>query len=175
MAARRTSFHFPKDAAARLAAVGALTHIDAESDVIRAALEAYDRLLDVVEAGWRIIVRDHAGNEWAYSPYRPFAYPGLKQVALAEPAETKGKSFFFSGEAVDRLESIRERSYVKSHTDAIRVALTAYGELLRVDAAGDEIVVRDRDGGERLYNPHRPFPPVTVTAATQSQSVPEAV
>lgn len=172
MPPRRTSFHFPKEASARLAAVGALTHIEGEADVIRAALDAYDRLLDIIEGGWRIVVRDHEGREWAWSPYRPFTYPGLNKVALVEPGDTKAKSFFFSGDAVDRLESIRERSYVKSHVEAIRVALTAYGELLRIDAAGDEILVRGRDGSEQFYNPHRPFAlPVSEPARRTTEAV----
>ena len=157
MSAHRTSFHFPSEAAGQLNAILERTYLANYADVIRAALRAYDDLLRIA-SDHKIFVRDKYGKLWPYSPHVRFSYPGLD--ALKPRSESNGhapKNFFFSGEAVKRLESIQHRSHLKSNPDAIRAALSAFIELIAVDAAGDEIIVRDREGNERPYSPHTPF------------------
>jgi hypothetical protein len=112
--------------------------------------------------GYKIIVKNKARDEFVYPPYASFNYPGLDELLDVAAIDSTSKkevprNFFFSGEAVEQLESIKARSFLKTNADAIRVALTSYSELLAIDAAGDEIFVRDRNGNELAYSPHRPW------------------
>jgi hypothetical protein len=157
--ARRTSFLFPKDAAAKLAAIRSRTYMENDADVIRMALSVYDTLLELAELNCKIVVRDRCGKDWPYSPYTRFSYPGLNGVApdqTDQAEEACEKNFFFSGEAVEKLDSVRARSEARTNADAIRLALTAFNQLLMVDMAGDGIVVRDPDGGECFFNLFNP-------------------
>ena len=159
-ATRRTSFHFPKQAIAQLNAIRERTRLDANSDVIRIALQAYDELLDLSDDGCSLFIIDKDGAEWEYSPYKKCLYPRFGQLENGD-TETEEKSvasnFFFSGEAASRLESIKARSYAKTSADAIRLALTSYKELILADEDGCAIMVRDSNGVEAAYNPYRPF------------------
>lgn len=161
MSVRRTSFHFPQKAIAELTEIKQRVHLDNNSDIIRAALKAYDRLLEFACLGYKIFIHDKNGDNWSYSPYTRFTYPGLEMLKVKTVRPTpsiKGvsRNFFFSGEAVEKLESIRQRSYVKTNADAIRVALISYKELLTVWDNGDKIIIRDHNDFEYLFNPHAP-------------------
>lgn len=159
MSTRRTSFHFPEKAVEQLRSIQRRSRLDSGADVIRVALAAYDELLRIALGGYKILVRDQSGREWLYSPYTKFTYPGLDTHAITPPIqdEKPPKNFFFSGEAVERLESIRKRSRAQSNADAIRMALSAYDELLGVIAAGDTIIIQDKQGNEQSYSPYAPL------------------
>jgi len=159
MSGRRTSFYFPKEAMAALGAIQRRTRLDNGADVIRIAVITYWQILHFIDDGHKIVVRDKAGDEFPYSPYRPFEYPGLITPTTDQESEqsVSPKSFFFSGDIVTKLDEIRARGYVRTNSDAIRVALAAYRELISVVSAGDEIIVRQRDGQEFSFDPDAPY------------------
>jgi hypothetical protein len=166
----------------QLMAIMQLSYLETGADVIRAALHAYDDILYLDQKNYKIIVKDKSGEEFVYSPYTTFRYPGLdtgdrylENNAGAETGKATPKNFFFTGEAVDRLESIKAQSFMKSNADVIRLALTAYSELLTIDAKGDEIVVRNREGIEQVYSPHRPWPREEADAQPQRPGKAEGV
>ena len=144
MAERRTSFVFPPDAARKLAAIRELSYLNSEADLLKAAISVYETLLGLTAGGWRVFVRDRQGREWAYSPYLRFTYPGIEDrlasLGAPGPAPMTGKSFFFSGDAVKRIEAIKRASYVSNNADVVRACLSAY-----------------RTGHEEPFSPHRPF------------------
>ncbi len=162
MAARRTSFHFPREAVAQLNAIRLRTYIDSNAEIIRMAVVAYDELLTLDAAGHRMSVIDRAGASWPFSPFMRLNYPGLAREALNSEAEAASDkavaaNFFFTDDVVDRLESIKQLSHIKSNADIIRVALSQYKELILVHEAGDSVVITARDGSEGVYSPFRPF------------------
>jgi hypothetical protein len=165
MADRRTSFIFPPDAARKLAAIRRLSYLSTDASLLKAALSAYESILSLWSSGWRFFVRDKKGGEWPYSPYARLVYPGIAEqlVAINEAAASeriaKSKTFFFSGEAVKKIDSIKNASFVTSNADVVRLCLSAYEELLAVAAAGDELFARSRLGEEQVFNPHSPFVP----------------
>jgi len=157
--ARRTSFVFPAEAASALAAIRSRTYLEDDADVIRIALSVYDNLLELAELHCAIFVSDESGREWPFSPYTRFNYPALSDAANdAAPQDHKSpaKSFFFSGEAVSRIDSIRERSEVRNHADAIRLALTVFNQLVLVHSLGHKIIVRTSDGSDFYFNVFNP-------------------
>jgi hypothetical protein len=159
MAAERTSFSFPEAAVGALHAIKSRARLENDADVIRVALRSYDDILSIDEAGMDIVVVDKAGEEWNYSPYTKFDHPELAR----RPVQAAGKkgdapiNFFFTGEAVSRIKSIKERSFLNTNADVIRVALTAYDELITVMTAGGRVVVRNDKGNEAIFSPHRPW------------------
>ena len=158
-APRRTSFVFPPEAAAALEAIRLRTYIDDDADVIRIALSVYDNLLHLAELHCAIAVCDKRGQNWAFSPYTRFTYPGLTNATADKRANAKknrSKNFFFSGEAVNRLDSIRARSETRTNADAIRLALTIFNQLVQIYSAGDHVVVRASDGEESYFNVFNP-------------------
>jgi len=158
MVGQRTSFHFSREAGEQLTAIRSRTILSNNADVIRAALSAYDTLLRLEEEGLEFVIIVEDGAEYAYSPYKKCAYPGFDdQLLKGNPLEKVARNFFFSKESVSHLEAIRDRSFVSSNADAIRVSLTAYRELLIIEELGDRLVVRDSDGNEAAYSPHRPW------------------
>jgi hypothetical protein len=106
-------------------------------------------------------VRDSEGKEWPWSPYESFEYPILQNTQATKPDVRSTKkiprNFFFSGEAVEQLESIKCNCFAESNADAIRIALTAYNELINVHVLGYEIFIRDKFGSETQYNPRAPL------------------
>jgi Arc/MetJ-type ribon-helix-helix transcriptional regulator len=173
--AARTSFQFPKKAMAELRAIKERARLNDTADVIRIALQAYEEMLDLYDGHQRMFIVDphNRKQEWEYSPYRQCAYPGFGEMC-SEDIETKKDApgtFFFSGEAAKSLASIRSRSYANSNSDAIRLALTAYKELVLADEAGCSIVVRDGKGGEVAYNPYRPFRRTTSEVETSQATI----
>jgi hypothetical protein len=161
MLKRRTSFHFPKEAATALQAIWARSRLGNASDVIRAALSTYNALIQIVSGGGEVIVRTKDGRQWLWSPYEPFNYPNLSSIPPVNDDKSVTRkvprNFFFSGDAVDKLDSIKAKCFAETNADAIRIALTAYNELIGVSAVGDEIIIRDKCGNEKLYNPHAPL------------------
>jgi hypothetical protein len=164
MSAQRASFLFPREASAALASIREHADVKQDADAIRLALSAFDSLLELVELSCRLFVRDREGRDWPYSPYRRFSYPGLEDALQQLPARDddgqspseQPKNFFFSGPAVERLKAIRARSVVPTNADAIRLALTKFDQLLKVEDVGDSIVVRDLEGRESLFNLFNP-------------------
>lgn len=159
---RRTSFHFPKEAMAQLDAIRVRTHIADNSELIRNALNAYDELVMLAADGMQMFIRDSEGRKWPYSPYVKLDYPGLKREgfnaeAAAAVETAKSGNFFFSGDVIKKIESLKRRSHLSSNVDAIRVALSAFKELVLVAQAGDSMFVRDLSGREHPYSPFQPF------------------
>lgn len=157
---KRTTFYFPLEAASRLHSIMKRSRLENRADVIRAALGAYDELLEVSAAQCRIVVRDKHGEEYAYSPHSPFHYPGYASghaEKSAEQTEDAPKNFVFSAEAAAKLDSIRLRSRLQSNADVIRAALGSFDELISVVAVGDQIIIRDRFGNEQFYSPFAPL------------------
>ena len=154
MAARRTSFLFPKDAAAELAAIRQQSCVDDDSDAIRLALSVLEALIEIAGSGSKIFIRDGNGKLWPYSPFRRFTYDGLARAAqnAPPPPAAEPKNFFFSGEAVERMDLIRERTDLSTHSDVIRFALLTLNQLLTIDSLGDEVVVRDRADRDEIFN-----------------------
>jgi hypothetical protein len=113
-----------------------------------------------VESGTRIFVRDSDGASYPFSPYTKFSYPGFGGgdyiVDATQCGPASAKNFFFSGVAVKSLESIKKRCHSKNNADAIKIALTAFAELLFIYDRLDDIVLIDRQGNEALFNPHNP-------------------
>ena len=159
--AKRTAFYFPEEAAVRLQKIKKRARLDNSANVVRAALSAYDELLEVALAGCTIVVKDREGQEWPYSPYTRFSYPGLARktepIAAISATEKSPKNFAFSEAAVATLESIRKRSYLESNADVIRAALAAYDELTTAFSAGDQIIIRDTEDNECTYTPYAPL------------------
>ncbi len=160
--ARRTSFHFPKEAMAQLDAIRVRTHIADNSELIRSALNAYDELVMLFAKGNQMFIRDSEGQKWPYSPYVKLNYPGLKRdefntEAAVANENAKAGNFFFSGDVIKTIESLKRRSHLSSNVDAIRVALSAFKELVLVAQAGDSMFVRDLAGREHPYSPFQPF------------------
>jgi hypothetical protein len=167
---RRTSFTFSPEAMAQLHAIQARTHVADNSELIRSALNAYDELVVLAADGNKMFVRDSDGKPWPYSPYIKLSYPGLNREAFnAEAAKaaktTKAETFFFSGDIIQKIESLKKRSHLSSNIEAIRVALSAFKELVLVLEAGDVFYVRDANGVEKPYNPFQPFRADTLVAA----------
>jgi hypothetical protein len=158
VAPRRTSFLFPTEAATALENIRARTYFDDDADVIRIALAVCDNILELAELHCSIAVRDTNGQEWPYSPYTRFEHPNLGEAVRATPSTKKrpAKNFFFSGEAVERLDSIRARSEVRTNANVIRLALTIFNQLVQVHSAGHRIVVRTTDGEESFFNIFNP-------------------
>lgn len=160
-AGKRTTFYFPAEAATQLHSIMRRSRLDNGADVIRAALSAYDELLEVTEARGSIAIQDRAGHEWLYSPHFPCSYPGLSNIASEADSpngeEKVPKNFVFSAEAAAKLDCIKSRSRFGSNADVIRAALDTYDELIRVVMAGDHIVVRDEAGNEQFYTPYAPL------------------
>lgn len=165
MSARRTSFHFPREAVTQLCKIQARARYAEAADIIRASIVAYDILLDIA-ADYKIIVRSADGRVWPYSLFRPFTYPGIEELRTREVSNEVTarfpKNFFFSGDAVARLESIKLRCHVHSNSDVIRTSLSCFDELTSVEAVGDDVVIRGSDKGEWLFNPYTPRRPVAV-------------
>jgi hypothetical protein len=153
---RRTSFAFPKDATARLAAIRSKTYLENDADVIRLALSVLDSLLNLIGVGCKIVIHDSAGKNWPYSPFVRSPYPDLQSEPSLDgrDGETRSvaKNFFFSGEAVDRLVAIREKTDFRTNADVIRLALVTLDHLLTVDMNGDEIIARDCEGQDCLFS-----------------------
>jgi hypothetical protein len=171
----RTSFQFPKKAMAELRVIKERARLNDTADVLRIALQAYEEMLDLHDGHQRMFILDvhNQKQEWEYSPYKQCGYPGFGEMR-SEDSETRKDvpgAFFFSGEAAKSLASIRSRSYANSNADAIRLALTAYKELILADEAGCSIVVRDGKGGEAAYNPYRPFRRRTSEVATSQATI----
>lgn len=169
---KRTTFYFPTKAATQLSSIMRRSRLENGADVVRAALSAYDELLEVTEAGRSIVVRDKAGQEWPYSPHFPCNYPGLAlgeldtNVAAADEVKTP-KNFVFSEEAAAKLDFIKSRSRFRSNADVIRAALGAYDELVRVIMAGDRIIIRDEIGNEQSYSPYAPLMRIGMSAGVK--------
>jgi hypothetical protein len=173
----RASFLFPKDAATQLAAIRERTYIENDADIIRLALSVYDTLLELADSNQKIAIQDKSGHEWPYSPHLRFSYPGLEQFPDPEAPAGEGqeaKNFFFSGDAVQHLASIRDRSGVRTNADAIRIALTALNHFLKIDAAGDSVVIHDLDGQKRLFNVLSPASRRQVSRRAHALSEPTA-
>jgi Arc/MetJ-type ribon-helix-helix transcriptional regulator len=168
MAGRRTSFYFPREAVAALEAIRRRTRFENGADVIRLAVLTYSKILEYVDSGSKVFVVDQNDEQFAYSPYRPFDYPGMPDFEASPAAEGfSSKNFFFSGDIVDKLDQIRARGFVRTNSDAIRVALTAYRELSGVAAVGDEIVIRRRDETAFSFDPDAPYGPQVPNRGSQ--------
>jgi hypothetical protein len=158
---KRTTFYFPAKAARRLGQIKRRSRMESGAAVLRAALSAYAELLDVTQAGYKIVVRTKDGQDYSFSPYEPFLYPKLEALrAEAEDgAEEKiPKNFVFPEAAAEKLASIRRASYLDSNADVIRAALASYDELTLVARAGDQILITDAAGEEQVaYTPYAPL------------------
>lgn len=166
--ARRTSFTFSAEGMAQLKAIRERTHVADNGEVIRCALNAYDDLVDLAARGYQMFVRDGDGARWPYSPYIKLSYPGLRRdeinaEAVAAAKGRKPETIFFSGDIIGKIESLKKRSHLSSNVDAIRVALSAFKELVLVLEAGDTFFVRDTDSVETPYNPFQPFGKVSAS------------
>jgi len=155
---RRTSFFFPPAATAELEAIRRRSYLESAPDVIRAAIDCYDGLISMEDDGGRVFITDPGGRKIAYTPGDKFDAPqpdASTEVKTANAADAK--NFFFSGEAVDKLEAIKGRTHLQTNADVIRVAISVYSTLLAIHAAGNVISIQDRYGNDTIYNPHRPF------------------
>lgn len=158
---KRTTFYFPPEAASRLGQIKRRTRIESGAAVLRAALNAYAELLEVTQAGYRIIVRPVEGGDVTFSPYEPFDYPKLEALRVETEVDTEDKiprNFVFPEAAAQKLEAIKKASYLDSNADAIRAALATYDELTLVSRAGDQILITDpTSSDEVVYTPYAPI------------------
>ena len=173
MSARRTSFQFSAEGMAQLDALRESTHISDNAEVIRIALNAYDELAELTAQGHHMFVRDRGGEQHPYSLFVKLTYPGLKRdrfnAEAAEAAKTaKPASFFFAGEIIRKIESMKRRSRLSSNVDTIRVALSAFKELVLIAEAGDILFVCDKDGGEHPFSAFQPFQKQDLAAASET-------
>jgi hypothetical protein len=152
----RTTIQFPRDAAAALNSIRSRTRFNDATDVIRAALSAYDELLEMVDLGFKIFVDLKSGERLSYSPYAPFSYDGLMPFGAKEAVEAP-RTFVFAADGIARFGSIRKRSFLTSNADVIRAALAAYDELLRVELTGDSIIMVRGEEREVSYSPNKPI------------------
>jgi len=156
---KRASFLFPVEAVAALERIRLQTRYESGVDVIRVAVTTYSQILNLYDSGHKIIVKDKAGEEFWYSPYRPFKYPGMTQDALGEADDIESaeqKSFSFTGKTLETIEQIKMRGHVASNAEAVRASLAAYKELISIVSIGDEIVIRS-DEEEFNFNPDAPY------------------
>jgi hypothetical protein len=161
MSARRTSFQFSAEAMAQLEAIRESTHIADNAEVIRIALNAYDELAQLTASGHHMFVRDREGEQHPYSLFVKLTYPGLNRERFNREAEAAAKtakpaSFFFVGDIIRQIESLRHRSRLSSNVDTIRVAMSAFKELVLIAAAGDILYICDQEG-EHPFSAFQPF------------------
>jgi hypothetical protein len=154
---KRTSFKFPPLAVQQLNELSERARLPKDTDVLLAAIDVLAYLIGFVAAGGRIFLKAHNGNKtWAYSPYAPPAdYPHFLPTwsKLDEKAPKERRSFTFSKAMVDRLQTIKAASRFQSDSDVVRAAIAVFHELLCAHLANDRIVLKDRRGSTRYYNP----------------------
>jgi len=69
------------------------------------------------------------------------------------PTDGARKSFIFPAAALRRLDGITWVCRMKSHSEVIRLALMVLEELVVAGCKGRTIIIRDKDGSERIYDP----------------------
>lgn len=78
-----------------------------------------------------------------------------EMVRVPETENEKGlrKTFVFPEAAVRRLEGIKWTCRLDSYSQVLRLALMVLEELVLAIRRGDTIVIRDKSGQERIYDP----------------------
>jgi hypothetical protein len=154
---KRTSFKFSPLASQQLDDLRHRTRMTKDSDVLVAAIDVLKYLIDFVVAGGRIFIKGGGtGQIWSYSPYAPpIDYPHFSPSwsQLDETAPKQRRSFTFKDSMVDSLREIKAASRFQSDSDVVRAAIAVYHELLSISLANDRIIMRDKRGVDRPYNP----------------------
>ena len=161
MLKQRTSFHFPQDAVEDVHFILNHSYLGTPANAIRASLKTYNSILDIYMLGWKFIVINGDKKEYYFSPYEPFAYP--KSLSEKDPPsfgtekQLLPRNFFFSEETSAILNSIKQKLFIGSNADVIRIAVSTYRTLISISAEHADIVLRDRNGNERIYIPYAPL------------------
>lgn len=71
-------------------------------------------------------------------------------TTMSRREESIRVSLRLSKEAKARLDNLKERTDADSLTEVIRHAIALYEGLLEQDEKGEEIILRNKDGNERL-------------------------
>jgi len=158
------SVYFPADAVAHLKLISERTYFEDDQSIVRIALFAYEQIIDLHAQNLRLEVRNHVGDVFKYTPFDKFEYPELtaQKIKFDEQAEIlaaslKRKRLLFSHAAIERMTALQAKSYASSLEDVIRIALSAFKELILIDEMGGQFRMVASEGRTYPYNPLRPF------------------
>src|SRR5579863_5451550 len=115
----QTTFRFPASAVTRLESIRRLSHEAEPGGVVLAALHLYNDLLDLARANFELLVRDHDGRGWPFSPYERFEYPGLAEARDAQEPRDKSrpKNFIVTAATVAEIDEVKAKGSLNSRTD----------------------------------------------------------
>jgi Arc/MetJ-type ribon-helix-helix transcriptional regulator len=153
---KRTSFLFSPLASRQLDELGVRTRLSRDTDLLAAALDILAEMIEIVTAGGHILVKERKSNKvWAYSPYSPpRLYKHFSPVWSDQDdgGNKQRRSFSFDASMLKRVDQIRRASRFQSLSDVVRAAIAVLNELLAVEEARDQIILRDTAGRTRPYS-----------------------
>lgn len=146
------------------------THFKTMPDALRAAVTVFVDLLSAEDQHMQIVLRDTAGDEWAYSPHKPgraTALPTTSQrdalVLRPDYSEAGDKlssvnrfTVGFEVPALEAINSVIENTHFKTMPDVLRAAVVVFVDLLHSEDKHMQIILRDAGGDEWKYSPHKP-------------------